>query len=306
VIDPSFQKPAVPFLIRRIGGIRIAVISTGTVSPKNPDPLKSEDFRRAYKAARADSDVLVLLDQGSIAPDSWVERDGEGMGAPDIIITTMSRKEPCTDRIVGKTHFVPTVLLAKSVGVIDISPAPDGKLQIPAKLAHLELAVREDKTVALEMAKALAELRRKDEQKWLWKTLAKRSYYDPLTCKNCHPDEHDSWGKSGHAGAVKVLAEKQQLADECLECHSEMYRQIGRIVISVDDVEGVDCGSCHSNSLSHGARYRRLVDNSTAASHVCRSCHTEDHSPLYDEKEYLRIVEHKHDRTLLRNSPTVK
>jgi hypothetical protein len=101
---------------------------------------------------------------------------------------------------------------------------------------------------------------------------------DDPTCQSCHPEEHDVWKDSVHAGAGLDPLFQEQLAkahnqDECLTCHAT-GTVTSQVQADNDQVmaEGVTCEACHgAYQPGHPAETTmKLPVESTA---TCRTCH---------------------------------
>ena len=124
-------------------------------------------------------------------------------------------------------------------------------------------------------------------------TAAGTPYYPPALCKTCHEKQYDDWKSSKHAQAIKTLVDGQKVVPECLSCHAEMFRRTQRVNLPYDGIGGVECATCHINSLPHGMERAGVVAKSKVDPKICLDCHTKDRSPDYDEKTYLPMVAHK-------------
>jgi hypothetical protein len=116
-------------------------------------------------------------------------------------------------------------------------------------------------------------------------------FYSYQTCISCHRAEYDQWRLTKHAIALQTLDKQNKLIGDCLPCHSEMYVRTKSIVISSNEVGGVECMSCHENVLPHGADFRKKGEVQPIRD-VCAHCHTKERSPSFDLTTWYGRVKH--------------
>ncbi len=119
-----------------------------------------------------------------------------------------------------------------------------------------------------------------------------KPYYPPSLCRTCHMKEYEDWKTTKHALAIKTLLDEQRAIPECLKCHSEQFRRLQRVTFSPDRLGGVECATCHMNSLPHGLERKGTTAKVKVDPKGCIECHDRENSPNYDEKSYIARVSH--------------
>lgn len=104
-------------------------------------------------------------------------------------------------------------------------------------------------------------------------------------CFSCHPKQHASWEKTGHARAFQTLVRGKSSSDPtCLPCHTTGF---GEKADSGTILQNVQCESCHGPRRGH-------PENQTEALPVgedtCLSCHNPAKSPKFEYGRYLAKV----------------
>lgn len=117
-------------------------------------------------------------------------------------------------------------------------------------------------------------------------------------CRRCHPAIYLHWRRTVHAESYATLvAEGASREPRCLRCHTTGFgEQTGFVdVRSSPGLAAVTCESCHGPGSDHVfSAEPGLVpptgseDCSTCeVSRICRTCHTERHSPGFEVAEAL-------------------
>lgn len=128
----------------------------------------------------------------------------------------------------------------------------------------------------------------------------KAGYIPPERCAKCHELQYRQWSTTKHARALLTLREKHRIDPECLQCHSQEYRQIG-YVTKIAKGRGVECVSCHieladpAKARKHGQLPSQRPSVKVVKSpDVCIKCHTKEHSPEFLKMlaDYLGKVRH--------------
>jgi hypothetical protein len=289
-----------PYLIKKMSGVKVGVVSFGKTANgmgKSQSDLR-QPFRDAYLEARRQSDVLVLLDQGGIATKEWLEGEATHLGAPDIVIGGVVNSVMPKERIIGKTHIVPTSVHGKLIGVADISIISGQPFALAVQMVPVDKSVPEDEPVRKQIGDFLTTPRHSVITALNFQPPEageESRYYDPASCKTCHPSEYEDWRKTDHARALKTLTLKDRLIPECLQCHSEEFRQTSKVGI-LSAAAGVECATCHAAALPHGTDGPVTKATHKVDPKICLECHTIERSPDYDEKTYLPMVSHKSKR----------
>ena len=118
----------------------------------------------------------------------------------------------------------------------------------------------------------------------------KTPYFAYTACAACHAREDEDWHRTLHASAVVTLRSRNRTIPLCLSCHSERYRTLNNLAIGQDDLQAVECASCHSDVLPHDSKPTKpKTDMKTK----CLSCHNQERSPNFDYNKYIKLVSHK-------------
>jgi hypothetical protein len=334
-VDAKDNADVVPYVIKDFGGVRVGVVSFGYVPDANAGFELSKRRYSAYKEAREKSDILVLMNAGNVVDDDLLQRLASRWGGPDVVIGgTYTSNIYGSAKVVGKTYILPGTPQAKHVGLLNIVIEPGKDPQIKYSQGTLEEAVVEepaarkalDAYVADEKARVNAMNNAVNQMMSQGSPQSKSSgtpatpvtpnaqvqpqpapastgplmsgvYYDSKSCVSCHKAEYDSWQTTKHAAAVTTLVNKGRDIPSCLECHSERYRQTNAYLpTSGTSKQGVECASCHSRVLPHGADgISKDFEGARIDLDTCRVCHTKDQSPDFESKSksYWERASHK-------------
>ena len=296
VLDASAgaQQSTLPYIVKNVDGVKVGVISFGAV-PARAD--MNEYTRRkalyaAFKAARAASDILIVLDQANLATRDWVERNGKRLGAPDVVIGGSRRAYTALDEVVGKTHLVQTSIKAVHVGVVDVEIAQGQEPSFKVQRILLEPAIGEDQAITKRVKAFLVSIAQPAAGTPTQPVVSSTATH-PLMCLTCHSEQYNDWAASKHARAIKTLVDQDRVRPECMNCHSEIFRRAQLIRIPPDGVGGVDCVTCHSASMPHGGERRASGLRVKVDPKTCIECHTPERSAAYEEGSYMAKVSHR-------------
>lgn len=275
-----------PYRIKVVGSVKVGILSFGAV----PDVSASDiDLFRAryaaFSAARRECDILVLLDQSGTATNEWIERVSKRFGRPDIVVGGADRLPKAEPEMVGQTMVVPTCSQGVFVGCVDVRIDGQGQKNMTYSRYAVHPKVEKDPQV-----QALVD-------KYYWGGLAakpeapaKKPYFPYTGCADCHQREYAQWRKTPHASALVTLTKKDRAVPSCLKCHSERYRTLDSLAIGQDDLQAVECASCHSDVLPHDSKPTKpKTDMKTK----CLACHNQERSPNFDYNKYIKLVSHK-------------
>lgn len=304
VVDtsPTADKTAVPFVLKTIGGVRVGILSFGASAPNvTIDDMELRKARfGALREARAKSDVLVLLDQAGVATRDWIERNGPRYGAPDIVISGYKDNiSVVSEDVILRTHVMPPIYQSKEIGVIDLEVTPGQVSRTAFAKVLLDDKYAEDPDLLKQVNAGIQALGIPVTPSSPPITVSNaavgvvpKAYFTPEYCKGCHLMQYEDWVQTKHAKALKTLADGKNTTADCLPCHSERYRITRQYVVTGSAVGGVECATCHADSLPHGNDRRNVATRSKVQPAVCLQCHTKDRSPSYDEKTYFPRVAH--------------
>jgi hypothetical protein len=301
VIDsrPNANKAASSYTIKELDGVKVAIFSFG-----GSDDIGGSDYEArkiayaAYKAARETSDLLIVLDQANVVNKDWLERMGTRLGAPDIVIGGLARSGMGKEEIIGNTHIMPTSMQGKFVGVVDVELTAGEEPKFYAQLIPLDPNIQEDGAIDKLVKEYLQKQQNINMQPapavtYYDPNSPNKPYYHPMACRTCHLKQYEDWKGTKHAKAIQTLVSNNRTIPECLACHSEQFRRVQRVDIPKDGLGGVECASCHMQSLPHGFERRNVAAKTKVDPQTCLVCHTKDRSPAYDEKSYFTKVSHK-------------
>jgi hypothetical protein len=294
--SPLANKQTVPYVVKDIDGVRVGVISFSAL-PRDAT-INEYDLRKArfvtYKEVRSKCDVLVVLDQGGVTTNDWIERNAPRLGAPDIVIPGQWR-QVSEEQVVGRTHIMPPHFQAKQLGVIDVEFAPGQPLKVTMTTVPLDEKFAEDQQVAQRVGQGVLATNVQPQPLTYVQSTNRpdvRPYYSPLLCKACHQKQYEDWVQTKHAIALKTLVDNKNATPDCLPCHSELYRTVNRYILTQNQYAGVECATCHANTLPHGLERKDMAVHVKVDPKLCITCHTKDRSPTYDEKTYFPKVVH--------------
>lgn len=314
VVDTSAgaDKRSVPFIIQEVGGVKVGILSFGVVLPgvkANDMELRKARFE-AFKEVRSKCDVLILLDQANAATADWLARNAERLGSPDIVIGGPDRQTMTTEKVVGKTHVMPSLFQAKELGVVDVEITPGQAHKVTAQRVMMDEKFAEDEQIAKQVGQGIlaisgtpavpsplpsqanANAGGNGGDLGAQKGFVAKPYYSPLLCKACHQKQYEDWAQTKHARAIKTLVDGKNMTPDCLPCHSELYRNTRNSMALNNMVAGVECATCHKASLPHGLERKDMVVRSKVDPKLCVECHTKERSPTYNEKTYFPQVAH--------------
>jgi hypothetical protein len=301
---PSAREFTKPYLIKNVGGVKVGVVSFGALSGKDDSYQLKKSLYSAYRFVRDASDILVVLDSSGTVTSEWLETMGKRFGEPDIVIPSLNRASITKPEIIGKTHICPISLQGKYLGVVDVKLSDGRDPEFDIRQLPLDdkdykedeeirkLVNRERESAVASSANLIAKNSSKVVTTLNLSPAERKPYYPPELCKTCHVEEYKQWVGSMHATALKTIVDANRTVPECLTCHSEMYRRLGQWVAKEDDIAGVECATCHLDSLPHGLERINVKQKTKVDPAMCLSCHTKDRSPDYNEKTYMPKITH--------------
>lgn len=114
---------------------------------------------------------------------------------------------------------------------------------------------------------------------------ASPSFVGADDCLSCHPQQHASWEKTGHARAFQTLVRDKRSSDHtCLPCHTTGFMER---VDSGGILENVQCEACHGTRRGHPENQQKFPPVSEKQ---CLICHNPAKSPNFDYIPYLSKV----------------
>jgi hypothetical protein len=277
--SPLANKQAVPYVVKNVDGVRVGIISFSSF-PKdakvNEYELRKSRFE-TFKELRSKCDLMIVLDEDGVTTDEWLQRNSVRLGSPDIVIPGQWRTIS-EEQVVGSTHIMPPHFQSKQLGVVDLEYSPGQPVKVTNNSVNLDEKFPEDKQVADQVAKGILAMGLVPQEMpvaQMSHTPDVKPYYSPLLCKACHQKQYDDWSKT-----------------KCLPCHSELYRATEKYMVTQTPYAGVECATCHMNSLPHGLERKDVAVHVKVDPQLCVGCHTKERSPSYDEKTYFPKVAH--------------
>lgn len=288
--DSTDHSGTLPYIIREVGGVKVGIVSFGAVPPSKRDDFELTKARyRELGEARAKCDVLVLLDQGNVATDDWLNRNACHLGSPDIVVGGLNKVNLTDAKMVGTTMIVPTSTQGKYVNCINVDIDGDQK-KVSFSRTQIDKSTDEDP----EVPKVVRDYYDSQAVKpGANANATAEPYYGYKDCATCHPDEVEQWKSTRHAGALKTLLSQHKCIPDCLPCHSDMYRKQSGLAILGDQTGSVECAACHADVLPHGINNKKKGDTETIKTQ-CAKCHTSEKSPGFSIQDAYEKVRHGH------------
>lgn len=300
--SPSARESSKPYIIKNIGGVKVGVISFGALSGKDDEYQLKKSLYTAYKHARDESEILIVLDSSGTINSDWLASTGKRFGEPDIVVPNLNRISITKPEVIGKTHICPIGLQGKQLGVVDVTLSAGQDPEFDIRQLPLDEKFPEDAEVKKLVSKNVEanivpgqvgiQSPSKVNTTHELPPAQRKPYYPPELCKTCHVEEYKQWAASKHAKAIKTIVDANRTVPECLNCHSEMYRRLGQWVAKEDDMAGVECATCHLDSLPHGLERINVKQKTKVNPAMCLSCHNKERSPNYNEKTYMPKITH--------------
>jgi hypothetical protein len=180
-------------------------------------------------------------------------------------------------------------------------PAAEGKRTADLEAIMLKMAdYPEDPALAAELAQVKADIEADRRKAQLERELADSEgpilgqdrYLGNEACARCHLDDYEWWKSAPHARAMATLAADGRDTDEsCLPCHVTGFGAPGgyRSVGTTADMSAVQCEACHGMGTLHDWTGKTSVEANEA---TCRTCHTQEWSPDFDYRTYMKQLGH--------------
>jgi len=101
-----------------------------------------------------------------------------------------------------------------------------------------------------------------------------------LDCRSCHHKAYDVWQESRHARALETLRQRARLVAECVGCHSQVYRDTGRLSAPglPAEEQGLTCMACHGAATTHAMTGDPQFVMRPASEAACTPCHRPPHT----------------------------
>lgn len=118
------------------------------------------------------------------------------------------------------------------------------------------------------------------------------SYVGDRTCRTCHAQAYDFWGKTHHAAAFATLEKANKHFDlNCVSCHVTGYgKPGGSELVENHKLRNVQCEQCHGPGSIHAKTANKAAIQRKVPETLCKGCHTPEHSDTFQYQAYLRDV----------------
>lgn len=193
---------------------------------------------------------------------------------------------------VNGSIFVTGYPKGKSLGILTMDVDEQGKvIKFKHRYASLGTDIPEDEMVSKvldDYDSKVAALMKNAER-----PSAGTTYLGVSKCGECHRPYVESWEKTKHSTALASLEEVGKAADpECIVCHVVGFGEKGGFytIDTTPDLANVQCEECHGLDSEHVNDFERPMRPVTVQ--VCLKCHTEDNSPDFNYKVYMKKVIH--------------
>lgn len=285
------QEGVPSYIIKEGGGVKIGIVSFGAVAVESRDDFTL--MKRRYEAlAEADrqSDVLILLDQGNVATNDWLQRNVERLGVPDVLVGGPVRMPLSEAKWVGKTLVVPTTSQGSFIGRVEVEIDGSEK-RLTYTSVSIDPSLEEDPDVLKIVQDYVKEQSLSVKSTHISTNDPPQPYFPYQSCVSCHTNEFTHWKTTRHSKALATLLKEDKAIPECLPCHSDMYRRAKRVVVNSEQLGGVECIACHVDVLPHGADFKKKVDSAKIQSQ-CITCHTKERSESFNMETYYEVIKH--------------
>jgi hypothetical protein len=296
---------------RKVGDSTIGIVSAGWV----PDP-EVKEYREALRslleAARAESDLVVLLSQLGAEADNKLLSSEDFRDLADVVVGGPTTWQGTKPEVIGHTLLLPGLKKGREVGVLEVKVAGD-HVEYHNEVITLAKDLPEDPQIAELVEKYYAERQEQAgegrpagggevaegpplpdiftaaEQK----LMRARGYLTADECGRCHEKQLEQWQSTPHARGLKALVDENRAVAECLVCHSEANRRGLPYDPAGADQYGVDCAACHGAGLFH-ASMKGAKDTIVRkpGEMLCRRCHTPDRDEKFVMETRLAAVTH--------------
>ena len=300
-LDSDLTQDSASYLIKTVGGKRIAVIA---LDLKNPAEVASvsEKLNSLVSEVQAQSDFVVGLSHSPLKVNRELAREYPSFSA------ILSPYE-------GETEKIGDVLLAycpskgKTLGALVLT---DGELDISSQVQQIALTehVSDDPDVRKLLDSFYHQVASNHQLQIVSHRLFssepfeqddRNSYIGSQACQQCHQKEFSQWSHSSHATAFNTLRTVgRAYYPECVTCHVtgsgyESGYQIGNS--EREHLVDVGCETCHGPGKQHA--YTPLKENirGQVPEKICVSCHTPEHSPGFDQLIQQVMPEVDHSRS---------
>lgn len=199
-------------------------------------------------------------------------------------------------RGIGVAEILPDTITARTVWVTDaIVPDPE----IARFVEEFYAAVSKDPALRDEGPPRFVGM--SEERAVL---AGKNAYVGSNACAPCHRSAFESWERSPHATAFdRLLGAQRHFAPGCVTCHTTGYGYETGYEIGIDNqLRDVQCETCHGPGRNHVRRPEAQNIRLASDPGTCRTCHTEDQTPDFDDR-IAHMLEEVHPKLARPASP---
>lgn len=316
---PGEKRLGREYLVVDIGGVKVGFLHVfleqGTTGKRNAlrdndynveDPVKS--VTKTLAKVRKKSDFVVLLGH---APWGRLDEFLKEVSGFDFVL---SAHDGGIDRKVRELHG--TKLLrpgrrGQYVIKMEVVIDPEGVVKsIDAEAIAVKTSLPEDPEVAAMIKDATDNYNKMRRAQTVSHTQAQSEklrgdkYLGDGICRRCHDDVYRAWVDTPHAAAFERLADKSREGDsDCVGCHTtghgeptgylppatESTPDAGAVqaTAGLPGLKNVQCEACHGMGTYHDRVGGDFLKVSEAD---CSKCHSDEHSPEFNYKDYLPFV----------------
>ena len=278
------------FIIKSVGVYRVGVTSLG--AEKTPPAERVQHVTSILRDLRRQCDAVVLLTHRPLEQERQA-LEGEWRGLVDLAIGTTGSEGIAEPVPAGGGQILPGALNGREVGMAGISPAgPKGSGRVDVAFRRLVLtgATPADPTVQASVQGFYAE-RQQREQARAALQKGMPVYAGSRECIECHPSAYRAWSESAHSRSLKTLVDDKKAVPECLQCHSEQFRQTAKVDLK-GEAQGVECTSCHGTKVAAHLAVPRIGNVDRGGLAACAPCHTAERSPGFQQEHAWAIIKH--------------
>jgi hypothetical protein len=252
----------------------------------------------ALRSAAGTFDMAIVL---AYLPEDELRQFVEALPEVDVVIGGPTG-QPISPKLVGPTLLCSATNKGKFLAQLD-APAPGSADRWKGIIVELNDKIADDARQMANIEAFRAELARRDF------TPEQTAFATPMpagmpkgfavagtvACRKCHEEDCQSWSKSAHAAAWKVLQEKGAHVDpECQRCHTTGYGLPGGFASPRRSapLAAVGCESCHGPSQGHVSEPAVRTAHFTLAKNQCTGCHDRENSPKFAYDQYWAKIAH--------------
>jgi vacuolar-type H+-ATPase subunit F/Vma7 len=282
----------------------VAFVTTGVQPQKKAVDEKWKEVERDIEAVAKEANAVILINHWQLKELERVLKVSDAKKHITLVInhdTPETQRENKLERRFGVYMLMLTDVL-QPMPIVNIW-LRRGKASV-VRLTQLAVpsASPPDEKVEKLVSSYYRERQKRLREEWssLVRRVKRKEYMSPKECSKCHEAQYRQWLTTKHAKAILTLVEKNRVEPECLQCHSEEFRQT-KLLTNVSEGYGVECVSCHLELKDpikvkeHGQMpSERARPPRVDPKRVCTTCHNKEHSPKFEGElsDYMMKVRH--------------